>query len=96
MWWDETIAAWREQGLPAHLESVFDIAEHFGLGNTKSGQAHLVTCEAGIRVLVSRGTDRNTTTGARGKEGRKLAEEDVVSGASLRLVSGVHRIEIRK
>ena len=31
MWWDETIAAWREQGLPAHLESVFDIAEHFGL-----------------------------------------------------------------
>ena len=27
MWWDETIAAWREQGLPAHLESVFDIAE---------------------------------------------------------------------
>ncbi len=31
MWWDETIAAWRRQGLPPQLESVFDIAEYFGL-----------------------------------------------------------------
>jgi hypothetical protein len=28
--------------------------------------------------------------------GRELAKEDMVSGARLRLVSGVHRIEIRK
>ena len=31
MWWDETIAAWKQQGLPAELETVFDIAEYFGL-----------------------------------------------------------------
>ena len=31
MWWDETIANWRRQGLPAALESVFDISEYFGL-----------------------------------------------------------------
>lgn len=31
MWWDETIDAWRRQGLPRHLESVFDISSHFGL-----------------------------------------------------------------
>ena len=31
MWWDETIANWKRQGLPAELESVFDIAEYFGL-----------------------------------------------------------------
>jgi hypothetical protein len=31
MWWDETIDNWRTQGLPDHLESVFDIAQHFGL-----------------------------------------------------------------
>ncbi len=31
MCWDETIANWKRQGLPAGLESVFDIAEYFGL-----------------------------------------------------------------
>ncbi len=31
MWWDETIAQWKRQGLPGELESVFDIAEYFGL-----------------------------------------------------------------
>lgn len=31
MWWDKTIAHWKQQGLPAELESVFDIATHFGL-----------------------------------------------------------------
>ncbi|MCY2994329.1 MAG: hypothetical protein NTY19_41615 [Planctomycetota bacterium] len=31
MWWDETIANWKRQGLPAELESVFEIAEYFGL-----------------------------------------------------------------
>ena len=31
MWWDETIANWKKQGLPAELETVFDIAEYFGL-----------------------------------------------------------------
>ncbi len=31
MWWDDTIAAWRKQGLPAELDTVFDIAEFFGL-----------------------------------------------------------------
>jgi hypothetical protein len=31
MWWDETIAAWHQQGLPAELASVFDIAAYFGL-----------------------------------------------------------------
>jgi hypothetical protein len=31
MWWDETIANWKPQGLPAHLESVFDIARYLGL-----------------------------------------------------------------
>jgi hypothetical protein len=31
MWWDATIAAWRQQGLPRELETVFDIAEYFGL-----------------------------------------------------------------
>ena len=31
MWWDLTIARWRTEGLPAHLNSVFDIAQYFGL-----------------------------------------------------------------
>jgi len=31
MWWDETIAHWKRQGLPGQLESVFDVAAHFGL-----------------------------------------------------------------
>ena len=31
MWWDETIARWKREGLPEALESVFDIAQYFGL-----------------------------------------------------------------
>ncbi len=31
MWWDQTIAHWKQQGLPRELESVYDIAEYFGL-----------------------------------------------------------------
>ncbi len=31
MWWDQTIARWKTEGLPAGLESVFDIAQYFGL-----------------------------------------------------------------
>jgi uroporphyrinogen-III decarboxylase len=31
MWWDQTIARWRTEGLPAHLDTVFDIAQYFGL-----------------------------------------------------------------
>ncbi|MGD0896582.1 MAG: uroporphyrinogen decarboxylase family protein [Thermoguttaceae bacterium] len=31
MWWDETITRWKGEGLPAALDTVFDIARHFGL-----------------------------------------------------------------
>jgi hypothetical protein len=31
MWWDQTIAHWKQQGLPQALESVFDIAAYFDL-----------------------------------------------------------------
>jgi hypothetical protein len=31
MWWGKTIERWRGEGLPRELESVFDIAQHFGL-----------------------------------------------------------------
>ena len=31
MWWDLTIAAWKHQGLPRELDSVFEIAEFFDL-----------------------------------------------------------------
>ncbi len=31
MWWDKTIGRWRGEGLPAELESIFDIAQYFGL-----------------------------------------------------------------
>ena len=31
MWWDQTIARWKTEGLPGALESVFDIAQYFGL-----------------------------------------------------------------
>ncbi|HPM81116.1 MAG TPA: uroporphyrinogen decarboxylase family protein [Candidatus Anammoximicrobium sp.] len=31
MWWDETIARWRNEGLPAELDTIFDIAQYFGL-----------------------------------------------------------------
>ena len=31
MWWDETIARWKAEGLPAELDTVFDIAQYFGL-----------------------------------------------------------------
>ena len=31
MWWDQTIAAWKQQGLPADLDAVIEISKHFGL-----------------------------------------------------------------
>lgn len=31
MWWDQTIARWKSEGLPPELNSVFDIAQYFGL-----------------------------------------------------------------
>jgi uroporphyrinogen-III decarboxylase len=31
MWWDQTIARWRTEGLPAELDTVFDISQYFGL-----------------------------------------------------------------
>jgi hypothetical protein len=31
MWWDKTIERWRAEGLPRNLDSVFDIAQYFGL-----------------------------------------------------------------
>jgi hypothetical protein len=31
MWWDETIARWKQEGLPADLSGVFEIARYFGL-----------------------------------------------------------------
>jgi hypothetical protein len=31
MWWDQTISRWRSEGLPAELDTVFDIARYFGL-----------------------------------------------------------------
>jgi hypothetical protein len=31
MWWDETIARWKKEGLPAELSGVFEIAQYFGL-----------------------------------------------------------------
>jgi hypothetical protein len=30
-WWDKTLQRWRSEGLPARLDTVFDIARHFGL-----------------------------------------------------------------
>ncbi len=31
MWWDQTIERWKGQGLPNHLDDVFEISEYFGL-----------------------------------------------------------------
>jgi len=31
MWWDRTIDRWKREGLPAELDSVFDISRYFGL-----------------------------------------------------------------
>jgi hypothetical protein len=31
MWWDKTIERWKGEGLPAELNTVFEIAEYFGL-----------------------------------------------------------------
>jgi hypothetical protein len=31
MWWDRTVSNWKQQGMPAHLEGVYDIAEWHGL-----------------------------------------------------------------
>ena len=31
MWWDETIARWHGEGLPADTTSIFDIHEYFGM-----------------------------------------------------------------
>jgi hypothetical protein len=31
MWWDETIARWKQEGLPRELEGVFEIGQYFGL-----------------------------------------------------------------
>ena len=31
MWWDRTVDNWKKQGLPKNLDSVFEIAEYFGL-----------------------------------------------------------------
>ena len=31
MWWDKTIERWKQEGLPGQLDTVFDIADYFGL-----------------------------------------------------------------
>ncbi len=31
MWWDETIARWKSEGLPCQFNQVFDIAQYFDL-----------------------------------------------------------------
>lgn len=31
MWWDETIARWKTEGLPSNLNGVFEISQYFGL-----------------------------------------------------------------
>jgi uroporphyrinogen-III decarboxylase len=31
MWWDKTIERWKQEGLPQHLDGVFEIGEYFGL-----------------------------------------------------------------
>lgn len=31
MWWDETIARWKTEGLPSHLNGVFEISQYLGL-----------------------------------------------------------------
>ena len=31
MWWDETIARWKTEGLPTGLNDVFEISQYFGL-----------------------------------------------------------------
>ena len=31
MWWDETIARWKSEGLPARLKSNYEISQYFGL-----------------------------------------------------------------
>ena len=31
MWWDKTIERWKGEGLPAELDTVFDISQYFGL-----------------------------------------------------------------
>ena len=31
MWWDDTITRWKKEGLPQHLEDVFEITQYFGL-----------------------------------------------------------------
>jgi uroporphyrinogen-III decarboxylase len=31
MWWDETIARWKTEGLPPELNTVFEISDYFGL-----------------------------------------------------------------
>ncbi len=46
MWWDKTIDRWKQEGLPAELDDVFDIAEYFGLDPYK--QFWFSTTEATI------------------------------------------------
>ena len=49
MWWDETIARWRTRGLPAELDTVFDIAQYFGLDPYQ--QFWFSTTEATIEAM---------------------------------------------
>ena len=49
MWWDETIANWKQQGLPSELESVFDIAGHFGL------ETELIASGGGVFEVLADG-----------------------------------------
>jgi hypothetical protein len=46
MWWDQTVARWKTEGLPADLDDVFEISEYFGLDPYK--QFWFSTTEATI------------------------------------------------
>jgi hypothetical protein len=49
MWWDKTIERWREEGLPAGLDDIFEISRYFGLDPYK--QFWFSTTESTIEAV---------------------------------------------
>ena len=49
MWWDLTIERWHREGLPTHLDDVFEISQYFGLDPYK--QFWLSTTESTIEAV---------------------------------------------
>ena len=67
MWWDETIARWKREGLPAELETVFDRVRNGQLADAGFRRGH-GGCDEEVRsnepgTTTRHGSVRSTCSG---------------------------------